>query len=158
MVKLALNRHKFNNYAFFCPVSKLHLTVSNPVGYANEVTPAILRAVKVNTLIDVDGVIDIETGTVKDAQQVNTPVQETPKSPEETGNADTTKDNTPEQSAKVEENPVQTPTSENGEEVKDEDKEKEKEASAETEAEAPKATKKGRGKAKEAAEKDEKAE
>ena len=77
MVKLALNRHKFNNYAFFCPVSKLHLTVSNPVGYTNEVTPAILRAVKVNTLIDVDGVIDIETGTVKDAQSVNTPVQKT---------------------------------------------------------------------------------
>ena len=77
MVKLALNRHKFNNYAFFCPVSKLHLTVSNPVGYTNEVTPAILRAIKVNTLIDVDGVIDIETGTVKDAQSVNTPVQKT---------------------------------------------------------------------------------
>ena len=152
MVKLALNRHKFNNYAFFCPVSKLHLTVSNPVGYTNEVTPAILRAVKVNTLIDVDGVIDIETGTVKDAQQVNTSVQETPKSPEETDNADTKKDNTPEQPAKVDENPVETP--ENEEEVKDE----EKEASAETEAEAPKATKKGRGKAKEAAEKDEKAE
>ena len=152
MVKLALNRHKFNNYAFFCPVSKLHLTVSNPVGYANEVTPAILRAVKVNTLIDVDGVIDIETGTVKDAQQVNTSVQETPKSPEETDNADTKKDNTPEQPAKVDENPVETP--ENEEEVKDE----EKEASAETEAEAPKTTKKGRGKAKEAAEKDEKAE
>ena len=152
MVKLALNRHKFNNYAFFCPVSKLHLTVSNPVGYANEVTPAILRAVKVNTLIDVDGVIDIETGTVKDAQQVTTPVQETPKSPEETDNADTKKDNTPEQPEKVDKNPAETP--ENEEEVKDE----EKEASAETEAEAPKATKKGRGKAKEAAEKDEKAE
>ena len=152
MVKLALNRHKFNNYAFFCPVSKLHLTVSNPVGYTNEVTPAILRAVKVNTLIDVDGVIDIETGTVKDAQQVTTPVQETPKSPEETDNADTKKDNTPEQPEKVDENPAETP--ENEEEVKDE----EKEVSAETEAEAPKATKKGRGKAKEAAEKDEKAE
>ena len=156
MVKLALNRHKFNNYAFFCPVSKLHLTVSNPVGYTNEVTPAILRAVKVNTLIDVDGVIDIETGTVKDAQQVTTPVQETPKSPEETDNADTKKDNTPEQPVKVDENPAKTP--ENGEEVKDEGKEEEKEASAETEAEAPKITKKGRGKAKEAAEKDEKAE
>ena len=152
MVKLALNRHKFNNYAFFCPVSKLHLTVSNPVGYTNEVTPAILRAVKVNTLIDVDGVIDIETGTVKDAQQVNMPVQETPKSPEETDNADIKKDNTPEQPEKVDENPAETP--ENEEEVKDE----EKETSAETEAEAPKATKKGRGKAKEAAEKDEKAE
>ena len=152
MIKLALNKQKFNNYAFFCPVSKLHLTVSNPVGYTNEVTPAILRAVKVNTLIDVDGVIDIETGTVKDAQQVTTPVQETPKSPEKTDNADTKKDNTPEQPEKVDKNPAETP--ENEEEVKD----KEKEASAETEAEASKATKKGRGKAKEAAEKDEKAE
>ena len=152
MIKLMLNRQKFNTYAFFCPVSKLHVTVSNPVGYVNEVTPAILRAIKLSTLIDVDGVIDIETGTVKDAQQVITPVQETPKSPEETGNADTKKDNTPEQPAKVDENPAETP--ENEEEVKDEDKE----ASAETEAEAPKTTKKGRGKAKEAAEKDEKAE
>lgn len=77
MIKLMLNRQKFNNYAFFCPVSKLHVTVSNPVGYVNEVTPAILRAIKLSTLIDVDGVIDIETGTVKDAQSVNTPVQKT---------------------------------------------------------------------------------
>ena len=106
MVKLALNRHKFNNYAFFCPVSKLHLTVSNPVGYANEVTPAILRAVKVNTLIDVDGVIDIETGTVKDAQPVKTPVQETPKSPEKANNADAKQDNNSEQSEKVAETPT----------------------------------------------------
>lgn len=106
MVKLALNRHKFNNYAFFCPVSKLHLTVSNPVGYANEVTPAILRAIKVNTLIDVDGVIDIETGTVKDAQPVKTPVQETPKSPEKADNADAKQDNNSEQSEKVAETPT----------------------------------------------------
>ena len=77
MIKLMLNKQKFNNYAFFCPVSKLHVTVSNPVGYVNEVTPAILRAIKLSTLIDVDGVIDIETGTVKDAQSVNTPVQKT---------------------------------------------------------------------------------
>ena len=106
MVKLALNRHKFNNYAFFCPVSKLHLTVSNPVGYTNEVTPAILRAVKVNTLIDVDGVIDIETGTVKNAQPVKTPVQETPKSPKKADNADAKQDNHSEQSEKVAETPT----------------------------------------------------
>ena len=106
MVKLALNRHKFNNYAFFCPVSKLHLTVSNPVGYTNEVTPAILRAVKVNTLIDVDGVIDIETGTVKDAQPVKTPVQDTPKSPKKANDADTKQDNNSEQSEKVAETPA----------------------------------------------------
>ena len=67
MIKLALNLHKFNNYAFFCPVSRLHVTVSNPVGYVNEVTTAILKALKSQTLLDVDGVIDIETGTVKGA-------------------------------------------------------------------------------------------
>lgn len=109
MIKLALNRHKFNNYAFFCPVSRLHLTVSNPVGMTNEVTPAILKAVKSKTLIDVDGVIDIETGTVKDAQQVNTPVQETPKSPEKTDDANTEKDNSSEQSNKVDESVDETP-------------------------------------------------
>ena len=110
MIKLALNKHKLYNYAFFCPISKLHLTVSNPVGYTNEVTPAILRAVKVNTLIDVDGVIDIETGTVKDAQPVKTPVQETPKGPEKANNADTKQDNNSEQSEKVAETPTPNET------------------------------------------------
>ena len=106
MIKLMLNRQKFNNYAFFCPVSKLHVTVSNPVGYVNEVTPAIIRAVKVKTLIDVDGVINIETGTVKDAQPVKTPVQDTPKSPKKANDADTKQDNNSEQSEKVAETPT----------------------------------------------------
>ena len=64
MFKLMLNLHKPNNYAFFCPVSKVHLTVSNPVGFANEVTPAILKAIKADTVTDVDGVIDLGTGKV----------------------------------------------------------------------------------------------
>lgn len=67
MLKLMLNLQKPNNFAFFCPVSRLHLTVSSPVGYTDEVTPAILKAVKSETVIDIDGKIDIETGTVKDA-------------------------------------------------------------------------------------------
>lgn len=69
MIKLMLNTHKFNNYAFFCPVSRLHLTVSSPVGFASEVTPAISKALKAKTVLDVDGVVDIETGTVKEAKQ-----------------------------------------------------------------------------------------
>lgn len=82
MIKLMLNLHKFNNYAFFCPVSRLHLTVSSPVGFSNEVTPAILKALKAETVLDVDGVIDIETGTVKAGTQA--PKQEKPveKAPE----------------------------------------------------------------------------
>ena len=76
MIKLMLDLHKFNNYAFFCPVSRLHLTVSSPVGFASEVTPAILKALKAKTILDVDGVVDIETGTVKAIQQTTAPVQQ----------------------------------------------------------------------------------
>ena len=65
MIKLMLNSRKPYNYAFFCPVSRVHLTVSSPVGFANEVTPAILKAVRVKTVLDVDGVIDLETGGLK---------------------------------------------------------------------------------------------
>ena len=83
MVKLMLDLHKFNNYAFFCPVSRLHLTVSSPVGFANEVTPAILKALKAKTILDVDGVVDIETGTVKEAKQVAAPKKEEVKAPEQ---------------------------------------------------------------------------
>lgn len=94
-----LNLHKFNNYAFFCPVSRLHLTVSSPVGFSNEVTPAILKALKAETVLDVDGVIDIETGTVKAGTQA--PKQEKPveKAPE-------TKQEAP---AKAEEPKVEAP-------------------------------------------------
>lgn len=78
-----LNTHKFNNYAFFCPVSRLHLTVSSPVGYANEVTAAILRALKAQTILDVDGVVDIETGTVKTAGKANVDPVKEEKAPEQ---------------------------------------------------------------------------
>lgn len=78
MFTLKLNLRKPNNYAFFCPVSKVHLTVSNPVGFANEVTPAILKAVKANTVIDVDGVINLKTGSVNAKKE---PVATNPTTP-----------------------------------------------------------------------------
>lgn len=81
MFKVALNTHKFNNYAFFCPVSRLHLTVSSPVGYANEVTTAILKGLKAKTILDVDGVIDIATGTVKAASNQQEKAPEVPQAP-----------------------------------------------------------------------------
>lgn len=120
MIKLMLNLHKFNNYAFFCPVSRLHLTVSSPVGYANEVTPAILKALKAETVLDVDGVVDIETGTVKVAEQKKAaPTQEVekpsvqtpePKSPEpkKENNDDIKQNDTPKvEEPKVEEKTVE---------------------------------------------------
>lgn len=76
MIKLALNV-KHNNHAFFCPVSRLHLTVGNPVDVVNEVTPAIIRGLKSKVLVDVDGVIDLETGAVKKGSK--TPEKEQPK-------------------------------------------------------------------------------
>ena len=69
MIKLMLNKYKFNNYAFFCPISRLHLTVSSPIGYTDKVTPAILKALKSKTLLDVDNVIDVEKGTIKAQEQ-----------------------------------------------------------------------------------------
>jgi hypothetical protein len=52
-MKLQLNFNKPGNYAFFCPVSKVHLTRSNPVGFVNEVTPYISRGLKSKSIIDV---------------------------------------------------------------------------------------------------------
>ena len=93
MIKLALNLHKFNNYAFFCPVSRLHVTVSNPIGYVNEVTTAILKALKSQTLLDVDGVIDIETGTVKGAAKTEAPKKEPEKVVKEDAKSEKAEDN-----------------------------------------------------------------
>lgn len=89
MIKLMLDTHKFNNYAFFCPVSKLHLTVSSPVGFTNEVTTAILRALKAKTIIDVDGVIDLKTGAVKAVEKQKVAEQKVQQTEEVETNVDT---------------------------------------------------------------------
>jgi hypothetical protein len=52
-MKLQLNLNKPDNYAFFCPVSRVHLTRSNPVVYVNEVTPYINRGLKTKAIIDI---------------------------------------------------------------------------------------------------------
>lgn len=78
MIKVALNITKPNNYAFFCPISRLHLTRSNPVGFVNEVTQYIIRGLKSNVLIDVDNVIDLETGNEKAAEAKQAPVNPQP--------------------------------------------------------------------------------
>ena len=119
-----LNLHKFNNYAFFCPVSRLHLTVSSPVGYTNEVTPAILKAIKAKTVLDVDGVINLETGTINEGtkQVKNT---ETPTAPtEQTKSTETSEQNNGDTETKNPDNNLASETEEQ-----------------------PKTTKRGRGKA-----------
>ena len=61
-IELRLNPRKLGNYAFFCPVTKLHLTLTSPVGTTDRVSVYILRALKSKTLIDVNNVINLETG------------------------------------------------------------------------------------------------
>lgn len=78
-VELRLNSRKPGNYAFFCPVTKIHLTLTNPVGITNRVSAYILRAIKSKTLIDVNGVINLETGEVN----ANTSVKAEPKKEKE---------------------------------------------------------------------------
>ena len=68
-MKLQLNFNKPGNYAFFCPVSKVHLTRSNPVAFVNEVTPYIKRGLKSKSIIEVSD--DSVTGQ-KTAKPVQT--------------------------------------------------------------------------------------
>ena len=64
-LELRLNPKKVGNYAFFCPVTRLHLTLANPVGYTDRISNYILRAIKGGTIIDVNKMINMETGEIK---------------------------------------------------------------------------------------------
>lgn len=63
-IVLGLNPRKVGNYAFFCPDSRLHLTMGNPTGSVGRITSPILRGLKTKVLIDVNGVVNLETGEV----------------------------------------------------------------------------------------------
>lgn len=83
-IKIALNLKTPGNYAFFCPVSRLHLTRSNPVGFTDRVTSAIFMGLNNKSLIDVDGVVDLKTGKIiektADSNKTEVPVT-TPEGP-----------------------------------------------------------------------------
>lgn len=78
MYRIGLNARARENYAFFCPESRLHLTRSNPVGTIDRVTSSILRGLKAKTLIDVDGTIDLDgkKETLKVEPKVEAKVEE----------------------------------------------------------------------------------
>lgn len=57
MYRIGLNTALRDNYAFFCPDTRLYLTLTNPVGTTDRVSPAIKRGVKGKTLIDMDGLL-----------------------------------------------------------------------------------------------------
>lgn len=76
-MKYGLNSSKSNNYAFWDPQSRLHLTIDNPVGYADRVTVAIKRGLvskSIFAIIEKDG----ETIHTFDVEEEinNTPVEE----------------------------------------------------------------------------------
>ena len=71
-MKLQLNFNKPGNYAFFCPVSRVHLTRSNPVAFVNEVTPYIKRGLKSKSIIEVS---DNNVTGQKTAKPETKPVQ-----------------------------------------------------------------------------------
>ena len=73
-MKLQLNFNKPDNYAFFCPVSNVHLTLSNPVAFVNQTTPYIERGLKSKAIIDVT---DENAGQKKKTVETN----ESPKAP-----------------------------------------------------------------------------
>lgn len=72
-----LNPRKINNYAFYCPVSRLHLTrYSNPVGSVNEVTPYIERGLKSGVLIEVKEEAEVQKRRKAAKEAASEPVEE----------------------------------------------------------------------------------
>lgn len=64
--RIGLNTKLAGNYSFFCPLTKLHLVLTNPVGVIDRVSPSIIRGIKSGTLIDIDGKIDLNNETLID--------------------------------------------------------------------------------------------
>lgn len=59
---LQLNFSKPDNYAFFCPVSKVHLTRSNPIATTDRLTPNIKKALRSKSILDITEKIDSNAG------------------------------------------------------------------------------------------------
>lgn len=132
-MKLQLNFNKPGNYAFFCPVSKVHLTRSNPVAFVNEVTPYISRGLKSKSIIEVsdNNVTGQKTAKPEEANQ------------EETKSVQAEEVNATEAMPSIEEEPVAAPV----EEVKEETAQVESEpAQQEAPAEPSEKPKRGRQK------------
>lgn len=129
---LQLNFNKPDNYAFFCPVSRVHLTRSNPVAQVNEVTPYIEKGLKYKSIID------ITDNTVTGQKIANQPVKE-----DKEDNETTEAMPSVEESA---EKPVEEPVAATVEEVKEETVSVESEPAQQEAPAEPSKPKKGRQK------------
>lgn len=106
-MKLQLNFNKPGNYAFFCPVSRVHLTRSNPVAFVNEVTPYIKRGLKSKSIIEVsdDSVTGQKTAKPVQTQEEVKATEAMPSIEEETVAAPV--EEVKEETAQVESEPAQ---------------------------------------------------
>lgn len=106
-MKLQLNFNKPGNYAFFCPVSRVHLTRSNPVAFVNEVTPYIKRGLKSKSIIEVsdDSVTGQKTAKPVQTQEEVKATEAMPSNEEETVAAPV--EEVKEETAQVESEPAQ---------------------------------------------------
>ena len=77
-IQFRLNPRKPGNYAFFCPVTKLHLTIANPVDSVDRISNYILRGIKSKSLIDVNNSVNLDTGELntKEAEAKQEPIVE----------------------------------------------------------------------------------
>ena len=76
-IRILLNRRIPENYAFFCPETGLHLDVLNPCGFTTRLSNSILSGLRGGTLVEVDGVIDIDKGVIKNEKTVKEEVKKT---------------------------------------------------------------------------------
>lgn len=80
---IGLNLRKPSNNAFFCPVTRLHLTKTKPTGRVSFISKQIIMELKSGPypgLLDLEGVIDLDTGMIKApkapvVEKEQTPVQ-----------------------------------------------------------------------------------
>lgn len=70
-IKLGLNLGLRDNNVFFDPDAPLHLSLSEPMGYASRLTSSIMRGLKGGTILDIESVVDIPLGKLKDIKLPN---------------------------------------------------------------------------------------
>lgn len=66
-IRIMLNRAVRENYNFIDPEAPLVLDLSKPRGIAPRLTGSILRGLRGKTLIDIDNVVDLKTGAIKES-------------------------------------------------------------------------------------------
>ena len=70
MPRFKLNPVIPGNYSFHCPDERITLNVYRPAATFKEVTPAIVRGVTTNRIIDIDGVVEVKHHHIETIQPI----------------------------------------------------------------------------------------